>query len=405
MRIVVTIPYAPWPIRKGTDRLIMNLLEGLSASHEVVLATMALDEGELARLQEIEKPGIAVRGILAPHRRSPSHRLCYKARNLAIALFGAVPPRVSYAAPPALLRLIADTSREFGADLVLASYWHMHRLPEYIEAEKLALITHDLDFLVNRERVKMATRWISRIMAALQTRLLARIERNAYTRFERIITVNESDAEILRRHPVSSGKSIHTLPLALDLSAFNPNAYPREPNSMLFMGTFYSDFNTDAYRFFVNEVLPSVLAKHPKCRFDVVGQGISADMRRIAPPAVRFIGYVENITPYIGRCSLMVLPMRFCGGVRIRMLEAAAMGTPVVSTPVGVAGMGLVAGRDYIEADSAEAMVDAIMRLLGDEIEAKRVGANARRWAEEHISMSTYPARLNALLENITGSE
>jgi glycosyltransferase involved in cell wall biosynthesis len=404
MRIVVALPYAPWPIERGTDRLIMNLLEGLSASHEVALVTMALGRDELARLEEIENPRITVRGMLAPHRRSLSHRLYYKARNLMIELFRAVPSRVSYAAPPALLRLIADTAREFDADLVFASYWHLYRLPEYIEAERLVLMTHDLDFLVNPERMRMQRRGIGRPLAALRTRMLERIEWNAYSRFETIVTVTEADAEVMRNHPLTAGTSVHSLPLALDLSVFDPSTYRREQNSVLLMGAFHADFNIDAFRFFVNEVLPLVLERYPECRLDVVGQGVSADMRRIAPPAVRFRGLVESVIPYLGRCSLMVLPMRYCGGVRIRMLEAAAMGTPVVSTSVGVAGMGLAAGEDYLEADSAEAMAEAITRLLGDENEAMRLGKNARGWAEEHISMDTYPARLNALLEKLARS-
>lgn len=156
MKIIVAIPYAPWPITKGTDRLVLNLLEGLSVNHEVVLVTMALSRQELEKLREIEKPRIAVRAILAPNKRSAAHRAYYKAKNLAAALCTGVPVQVSYAAPRQLLRLIADTAREEKADLVLASYWSLYRLPERIENAKLVLITHDLDFVVNAGRIAAA---------------------------------------------------------------------------------------------------------------------------------------------------------------------------------------------------------------------------------------------------------
>jgi len=83
------------------------------------------------------------------------------------------------------------------------------------------------------------------------------------------------------------------------------------------------------------------------------------------------------------------------------MIEAAAMGTPVVSTPIGVAGLKLEAGTEYIEAESAEKMGIAVVRLLKDREEARRVGANARQWAEENISMETYPDRLNRILDRL----
>jgi hypothetical protein len=77
------------------------------------------------------------------------------------------------------------------------------------------------------------------------------------------------------------------------------------------------------------------------------------------------------------------------------------MGTPVVSTPVGVAGMGLKAGIDYLEAQTGAGIALAILHALRDGGEACRIGAGARRWAEVNISRESYPARLDALFEKI----
>jgi glycosyltransferase involved in cell wall biosynthesis len=402
MKIVVALPYAPWPVTKGTDRLIMNLLDGLAARHDVTLVTMALSAADLERLHEIERPRIAVRAMLAPNKRSVLHRGCYKVMNIARAAITGVPAQVSYAAPGRLLRLIADTAGEQGADLILASYWHLYRLGDYVDASKLVLITHDLDFIVNRGRLR-ALDGVARFVAANRLRALERIERTAYRRYDTILTVTPSDAEALAHSPVAAGKAVYALPLALDLAAFDPGAIRRVRNTILFMGMFSSDFNRDALRYFARGVLPIVLEKNPQVRFEVVGHGVDGGLRAAAGPNISFVGGVEDIRPYLGRCSVMVLPLRFGGGVRLRMMEAAAMGTPVVSTPVGVAGMGLEAGRDYLEADSSAGMAEAILRVLADGDEARRLGANARRWAEEHFSMESYPGRLDELLEKLVG--
>jgi polysaccharide biosynthesis protein PslH len=400
VKIVVAIPYAPWPITKGTDRLILNLLDGLAVNHEVVLVTMALGAPELARLREIERPRVGVRAIVAPHRRGLAHKFYYKARNIASALFEGVPPQVSYAAPGEYLRLVADTARDIGADLVLPSYWHLYRLPELLPDLPLALITHDLDFLVNTGRLN-AARGLARWRAALGARMLERIERRAYESYERILTVTPADAETLGRQPFMQGKPVDPLPLALDLSVFNPATFERERDLVLFLGTFYSDFNRDAFRFFTGEIFPIIKGRNPAARLEVVGQGVDERMRAAAQTDVVFTGGVEDIRPYVGRCALMVLPLRFAGGVRIRMMEAAAMGTPVVSTPVGVAGMGLQAGSEYLEASSALDFAGAVARLLDDPGAAGRLGMNARAWAERNISMESYPGRLEALLRRI----
>ncbi len=400
MRIVVALPFAPWPVTKGTDRLILNLLDGLAANHEVTLVTMALSRGDLARLREMEKPRVAVRAILAPHRRSIFHRIYHKKMNILKAVFAGVPAQVSYAAPGEFVRLIADTAREWKADLVLASYWHLYRLPELVKDSKLVLVTHDLDFLVNPARLA-ATSGASRFFAARRLKALERIERKAYEAYDTILTVTPSDAETLGRHALAAGKPVYALPLALDLGEFNPVPYKRERNRILFIGAFHSDFNRDALRFFASEVFPVVRLRNPDARLEIVGHGGGESLRAAAGPGVSFAGGVEDIRPYLGSCSVMVLPLRFCGGVRIRMMEAAAMGTPVVSTPAGVAGMGLEAGNDYLEGQTGAEIALAILHLLREDGEARRVGAGARRWAEENISMESYPARLDALFEKI----
>lgn len=400
MRIVIALPYAPWPVTRGTDRLIMNLLEGLAGRHEVTLATMTLGGAELERLREIERPGLSLRAIVAPHRRGQAQRVRHKARALAAAL-GGVPQAVTYAAPAQFLRLVAGAAREARADLVLANYWHLYRLPRYVDPARLVLVTHDLDFLVRPQRIALR-RGLAARTAALQARLLARIELEAYRRFEMILTVNEADTKALESHPVAAGKRILTLPLAFDPAAGAPGAPRREAGTILLLGAFDSDFNSDALRWFLREIMPLVRQENPRARLEVVGRGVEERLRRSAPPGVVFMGGVEDVAGPLARCAVMVLPMRFCGGVRIRMLEAAAAGTPVVSTPAGVAGMGLAAGSEYLEAAGEREFAAAILALLGGGDEAQRLGANARRWAEENLSPQTYPARLDAVLEALT---
>ncbi len=207
-----------------------------------------------------------------------------------------------------------------------------------------------------------------------------------------------SDAEVLKGISAYEGKKILPLPLALDLSVFSPGAFDRETNRILFLGSFHSDFNRDALRYFTSDVFPLVRREIPGVVLEVVGHGVDDSLREEAGEGVEFTGGVEDIVPYLGRCSLMVLPLRFSGGVRIRMMEAAAMSTAVVSTPAGVAGMGLSAGSDYLEAADAESMADSVVALLLDGEEAIRLGGNARLWAERNISMENYPDRLDAML-------
>jgi glycosyltransferase involved in cell wall biosynthesis len=403
MKIIVTVPYTPWPVTRGTGRLIVNLIEGLSKRHEVTLVTMTLSRAGLERLKELEKPGVKVRAMLAPHRQGASGKLLRKVRNVISDLVSDIPQDVSYSAPAEFLSLIADTASRESADLVLASYWHMYRLPEFVKDTRLALVTHDMDYLVSRDRLSLARTGPERMKSEKEAGRLERFEMMAYRRFDTILTMTASDTEAMLGIPACREKTILPLPMALDLSVFTPGAFEREKNRILFLGSFHSDFNSDALRYLVSDVFPSIRLEIPEAMLEVVGHGADSRLREeVGGEGVEFTGGVDDILPYLGRCSLMVLPLRFSGGVRIRMMEAAAMGTAVVSTPTGVAGMDLEAGSDYVEAVDASAMAKAVISLLRNGEEAARLGGNARRWAERSISMENYPDRLDEMLRVIT---
>jgi glycosyltransferase involved in cell wall biosynthesis len=403
MKIVVTVPYTPWPVTRGTGRLIVNLLRGLSRRHEVTLVTMTLSAEELGRVSELEDRGVRVRPMLAPHRRGLTGRILRKIRYTALESITGMPREISYSAPREFLELVADTASEESADLVLASYWQMYRLPDLVKDSELALVTHDLDYIVNRERLRLAG--AGRRRERRNACLIERWEIEAYKRFDTILAVTEADAEALRSEPFGEGKRILTLPLALDLSVFRPGAFERERGRILLLGSFHSDFNRDALSYFITEVFPAVRRDFPGAVLEVVGTGADEKLIKRGGPGIEYLGVVEDIVPRLGGCSLMVLPLRFGGGVRIRMMEAAAMGTPVVSTPAGAAGMGMCAGREYIEAAGADEIAAAVVSLLGDPDSAAHLGRAAREWAEANISMEDYSDRLDRILRSILIAE
>ena len=230
---------------------------------------------------------------------------------------------------------------------------------------------------------------------------MARCELEAYERYGTILTVTEADASLIRDDVSCGGKTVMPLPMALDLSLFHPGKYERKKDTIVFLGSFDSDFNRDALRFFNSEVFPRVRAEVPEAVAEIVGQCVDPELIESAGPGVEFTGRVDDIRPYLGGCAMMILPLRFAAGVRIRMMEAAAMGTPVVSTPEGVGGMGLASGIEYLEGTDAESLASATVTLLRDKGEAARIGAAARAWAERDLSMETYPDRLDRMLETV----
>jgi len=401
LRILVALSYSPYPVLSGTDRLVMNLISGLSDIHEIRLVTMTLNEEGIEILREIENNKVSVSAILAPHRRNFTSKLFYKIINILYSIFFMIPIQTLYAAPKKYIKLVTKVSQKWKADLVLVNYWHLYKLHEMIKNSDILLITHDLDYLVNPVRISSSSGLIRKWFKSIDHSMKKRIERKAYRDFEKILTVTGKEAEELNSFIGTENKFIGTLPMAIDLERFNPAVYKRKQDRVPFVGNFGSDFNADALRFMVKIIFPLVLKLRPQAILEVVGAGVPERIKNEASKEIIFRGRVGNIIPYLGECSLMVLPLRFAGGVRIRMLEAAAMGVPVVSTPAGVRGMNLVNGREYIEAKGADDFAAAVVRILEDEEVAGELSKNVCEWAEKEISLKTYSERLQETLKEI----
>ena len=401
MKILVALPYSPYPVERGTGRLIMNLIDGLSSRHEVILSTMTLSTENLKRLDEIKRPSVEIAAMVAPHRRSFFHKIFYKLKNIYSSIFHSIPREVSYAAPEPFLGLIRDTVEVEDVDLVIANYWHLFRLPGMLPGHPVVLLTHDLDHLVSREKKGGGN---TGQKESREFRMRESIEKLAYREYPAIIAVTEKDADTLRGMPYLAGKTIVDLPASMDLDEFSPVFCDRRRGTLLFLGQFSSDFNEDALRYMLDDIFPIILEKSPGTVLRVVGEGIPEDILRRGRDNVIFAGYVRDIRKELGECSAMVLPLRFAGGIRIRMLEAAAMGVAVVSTDEGVSGMGLTDGREYHQGDSPAEFAEKACNLLLDHKLAEATGKNARAWAEQHISGETYPERLDIMISKLSGA-
>jgi glycosyltransferase involved in cell wall biosynthesis len=401
MKILIALPYTPYPVERGTGRLIINLIDGLSTRHDVILSTMTLSMEGLKRLEEIRSPSVKIAAMVAPHRRSLFHRIFYKLKYIYCSVFRSIPTEVSYAAPGPFLRLISEIAEAENVDLVIANYWHLFKLPNLLPGRRVALLTHDLDYLVSREKggAGRPGQKLSR-----EVRMREKIEKLAYREYPAIITVTKKDADTLKRMPDLEGKTIIDLPVSMDLDEFSPVFHDRLDSTLLFMGHLASDFNEDALRYLLDDIFPIILRKCPETILRVVGDGVPDDILGRKYDNVVFAGHVRDIRKELGECTVMILPLRFAGGIRIRMLEAAAMGVAVVSTGEGVSGIELTEGREYHQGDSPEEIAEKTCSLLLDKNLVMLTGKNARAWAEQHISGETSPDRLETMIAELSGA-
>jgi glycosyltransferase involved in cell wall biosynthesis len=229
--------------------------------------------------------------------------------------------------------------------------------------------------------------------------------------FDRTIAVAEPDAKALREalkeeYPTVPGEEapITVIPIAVDTEV----AYRIQPLAgsfnILTMGTLYYPPNADGIRWFLLEVFPAVRRAVPQVKLTIVGKNPPADFIQAAKDgggSVEVTGYVPELGPYFANASIMVIPVRAGGGMRVRILEAFARGMPVVTTTVGLEGIQAEPGLDVLVSDSPEEFAQSTIRLLSDGELQARLSANGRRLAKEKYDWQVVLNQLEKVYQSL----
>ena len=184
------------------------------------------------------------------------------------------------------------------------------------------------------------------------------------------------------------------------LEACEPNRTEKgTPRTVFFHGTLNWYPNHEA----VNEILSYIAPRLPETTFILAGKNLSRDLLRRVERSrnVRYVGYVPDLQEYIRSSELCVAPIISGGGTKLKVLEYAASGRPIVATKKAVEGLGFTHGRDCLLSDRVDGeFIDNIRRVQGDARLAERLADNARRLSEGY-SWSLIAERLCKIYRDV----
>ena len=177
------------------------------------------------------------------------------------------------------------------------------------------------------------------------------------------------------------GSRIDEVPNGVDGSLLEtaPTAVPRDA-SMIYTGAITYHANLDAVRYLVTDILPRLRTEHPRLRLQVTGETGGVDMQSLRSGGdIEFTGRVPSVVPLLHASRLCVVPLRVGGGTRLKILEAMAAGTPVVSTSKGIEGLDLRPEEDVLVGDDPASFARQVTRLLTDDELRARMSARGRQ--------------------------
>ncbi len=256
----------------------------------------------------------------------------------------------------------------------------------------IVLDEHNIEYLLLRRLAEVESSPARRAFGHLEAAKARREEDHAWARCDGAVFTSVADLAIMRAaHPE---KLACVVPNGVDSDYFQPSAHEPEPSTLVFTGSINYRPNTDAVAYFVRDVMPRLLRLRPSTRLVVVGQGAPDWLLRMSNSTVEFTGAVGDVRPYIARAAVVIAPLRVGSGTRLKILEALAMGKPVVTTKIGCEGLGVTDGEHLKVADDPQLFAEETARLLADRKLAAELGRSGRALAERDYSWGVIVDRL-----------
>ena len=197
-------------------------------------------------------------------------------------------------------------------------------------------------------------------------------------------------------------RRVVVVPNGVDLDWYKGDFGAPEPGTLVFPGALTYNANFDAMTFFLHQVFPLIKARRPGAILRITGKtnGVLVD-RLPLDESVILTGYLDDVRPTVAQSWACVVPLRVGGGTRLKVLEAMALGTPVVSTSKGAEGLEVTPGEDILIADEPTEFADAVLRLLDDPALRAKLAANGRRLVRERYGWEQIGKKLDQLLHQV----
>ncbi|OOG21964.1 sugar transferase [Thioalkalivibrio denitrificans] len=391
----------PFPPNKGDKIRSFNLLKHLAGRFRVHLGSFVDDPHDWRYQDEVAAYCESLCLLPLNPRRA-------RLRSVAGLLSG-VPLTVPYYADRRMALWVSETL-ERGVDHALVFSAAMAQyLPR--EQEQLHTVIDFCDVDSDKWRQyaqghRFPMNWVYR----REARTLLGFERRLASACDASVFVSEQEAKLFRELAPESSARVHAIDNGVDTDYFSPerdypDPYKGKGAALVFTGAMDYWANVDAVTWFAKEVFPRVRAARSDARFVIVGARPTPEVRRLEEqPGVHVTGAVQDVRPYLAHARAAVAPLRIARGVQNKVLEAMAMGRPVVATPQALDGLRDCPEMRWLVAEAPADLAKLCLQTLEDGDSAGH-GAKGRACVLAHYSWAEHMDRLMALLDAPTAPE
>jgi glycosyltransferase involved in cell wall biosynthesis len=392
-KLLFITPELPYPAQSGGKVKSLKLLQALAESYDVTLACpLKMDDAKYVEEFHAISPC-----------RAHLHQTVHVPRtpvNLVMSHIRGVPLNVYRTHSHQLQADIASVAPEH--DIVFLDHYEVY---PYLPAEYQGLTVYH----AHNAYFKMWERY-AQLPGNLAMRAAAYIEARRVRKYEAAVATSTdltfaapNDALELTRAGVPAGQLHETFHLGDDQQLELPELrYADTAKKLMYVGFLGWEPNSQGLLWFIEEVWPQLVQRHPGLLFDIVGKNPDQRLQQaVAPhPGISLKGFVPDLQEIYRDSRVSVAPLLFGSGMKVKVLDAMARGMPTVTTSVGAEGIDLKPGKHLLVADDPSAMAASIDRLLTDEQLWQQLQHNSRALISERYTWRQLFIKMNLAMSN-----
>jgi glycosyltransferase involved in cell wall biosynthesis len=398
MHILFLAQICPYPPTSGGAIKSWNILRHLASKHEVRLLTFTRKESENESIDYL-------RNLCASVEACRITREGLDAGFAARSVLGGKSFIISRDHRPEMQALIRR-NLELPTNLIYVDHLQMFQYVQNPPPCAVLLDEHNVEWQIIRRMTRTGVSIPQRLFAVQEWPKLRRYELDACGKADKVLTVTESDKRMLGENGIGVNK-LSVIPIGVDTEYFQPVSLIPTSRRILTFGTMSWPPNADSVIYFADSIYPLVKKRAPDVRFIIAGANPPQRIRNLAAqdPSIEVTGFVEDIRDLAPDTAAFVVPLRAGSGMRVKILDAMAMGLPVVTTSIGCEGIDLQHGKHALVTDKPEDFARAVIRLMDNPDERFALASAGRRLVEDRYSWPPILSRLDVVIEELMGDE
>ncbi|MBR3628099.1 MAG: glycosyltransferase [Elusimicrobia bacterium] len=376
-KILIISPYFPFPARDGGKVRLYNLIKHLSKENKVYLLAYIEPSADRSCVNLAKEFCMDVFPVL----REEDKRIIRED----------LPRSVSFFYTQAMINELKKVLDVVKPDIVQLDFLIMTEYVKHIKNVPVFYTEHDMGLLDFNQ--SFHDRDLEDSERFFEWKKLVQYEKKILDFFTSVIVLTERDKYLIEN--LNNNIKATIIPTGVDTDFYKPNEQIDNEKNLVFVGHYKHFPNADAIVYFVKNIYPKVIQKIPNIKLYIVGSGVTKAVEDLKDNNIIITGEVEDIRKYLKKPNIFIAPVRLGGGIKGKVLEAMAMGVPVVATKEAVSGIDYSTGNFALISDDKNIFADNIVKIYNDESLYKTLSNNSRNIVEENYNWKKIAEKLN----------